>query len=263
MAGLRPPRAESAHLILGARIDVTIEGALRAMVNNSLASGRAPRIQRAPLREQAAAQIKELVLTNRLRPGQTLVIGELADYLGVSHTPVREALAMLEREGLVEMPPYGKPRVTRIEAKDVQDVWEMRLLLESAVIDEAVSKLPDQVLDDLDQGLTRARHNADDSDYNAHYQSDIALHRAIVECADNDLFLEIARQVEDRSIRIRTLVEAVANGEHVIGIVDEHIRLLEALKARDEDAARESLTAHLEAGKERTLAALEELRSGE
>ena len=232
------------------------------MVNNSLLSNRAPRIQRAPLREQAAAQIKELVLTNQLRPGQTLVIGELADYLGVSHTPVREALAMLEREGLVEMPPYGKPRVTRIEAEDVRDVWEMRLLLESSVIDEAVSRLSDELLNELEGDLTRARQNADASDYSAHYQSDVALHRAILECTDNDLFLEIARQVEDRSIRIRTLVEAVANGGDVVGIVEEHIGLLEALKARDEDAARQSLIAHLEAGKERTLAALEELRSG-
>jgi DNA-binding GntR family transcriptional regulator len=223
-------------------------------------SHSAPKIDRAPLREQAAAQIKELIITNELRPGQSLAIGELADYLGVSHTPVREALAMLEREGLVRMPPYGSPSVTPVEAKDIREVWDMRLILERAVIGKAVSALSDQALDELERNLERARRDAHAADYRAHFKSDVALHRAILECKDSDLFLELATQVEDRSIRIRTLVEACASREDVVSIVDEHIGLLEALRNRDRDAAEQCLTAHLEAGKVRTLAALDKLR---
>jgi len=215
-----------------------------------------------PLREQAAMQIKELILTNELRPGQSLAIGQLADYLGVSHTPIREALAMLEREGLVEMPPYGKASVTRIEAKDVREVWDMRLMFEGAAVDQAVSALSDGALAEIEGSLKRARLNASCSDYGAHYESDVELHRTILQCVENDLFLELAGQVEDRSIRIRTLVEATANEGDVVSIVDEHLELLRALKARDRDAARERLIRHLEAGKERTLAALDELRNG-
>jgi DNA-binding GntR family transcriptional regulator len=233
------------------------------MTNNPLVSGNAPKIERAPLREQAAAQIRELILTNQLRPGQSLAIGRLADYLGVSHTPVREALAMLEREGLVIMLPFDKPRVTPVEVKDIREVWEMRLLLEKAAIDEAVLALSDQVLEEIGGQLERARRDAETSEYRAHYESDLALHRAILECVDNDLFLELAKQVEARSIRIRTLVEAIANEGDVVGIVDEHIDLLAALRARDRDAAREQLVAHLEVGMKRTLAALNELRSAE
>lgn len=232
------------------------------MKNNLLISEQAPRIQKAPLREQAAQQIKELILTNQLRPGQKLSIGQLAGYLGVSQTPVREALAMLEPEGLVEMPPYGKPCVTSIEAKDVREVWDMRLLLEGAAIDKATSSLSSQELDELRRDLEGARRDASASDYRAHYRSDLVLHRAILECVHNDLFLELASQVEDRSVRIRTLVEAVANEGDVVTIVDEHLGLVEALRTGDKDAARERLLAHLEAGRERTLAALDELRNG-
>lgn len=233
------------------------------MTVNPLDSSGGGRIRKVPLREQAAEQIKELILTNKLRPGQSLAIGHLADYLGVSHTPVREALAMLEREGLVRTPPYGKPRVTRIEAEDARQVWDMRMLLERAAMETAVSELPDETLNDIEKSLQRARSDADDGDYRAHYESDVAFHRAILACMDNDLFHDLAAQVEDRSIRIRTLVESIADRGDVLGIVDEHIDLVEAIRTRDAEVAVESLIEHLGAGKKRTLKALDELRNGE
>ncbi len=229
-------------------------------MSNLLTLGGPPKVDRSPLREQAVHQIKELILTNQLRPGQYLGIEELAGYLGVSHTPVREALAVLEREGLVLKPPYGKPQVTPVDGKDVHEVWEMRLLLEGAAIEKATTTLSDARLGEIERDLMSARADAEASDYRAHYESDVALHQAIVGCVENELFRELAQQVEDRSIRIRTLVEAVANEGDVVEIIDEHIELVRALTARDKDAARERLIAHLEAGQERTLAALDALR---
>jgi DNA-binding GntR family transcriptional regulator len=233
------------------------------MTSDLLASSEAGGVIRAPLREQAAERIKHLILTNQLRPGQTLAIRQLANFLGVSHTPVREALAMLEREGLVCTPPYGKPAVTPIEAQDVREVWEMRMLLERAAVGAAVFSLSDSRLDELLKGLEKARLDAEQHDYQAHYESDLEFHRAIVECMDNGLFLDLAAQVEDRSIRIRTLVESTATEKDVVSIVDEHMLVLEAIKSRDADAALGLLMDHLEAGKERTLRALDALRNKE
>lgn len=233
------------------------------MTSDALELSGAGRIRKGPLRELAAEQIKELILTNQLRPGQSLAIGQLAEYLGVSHTPVREALAMLEREGLVRTPPYGKPIVTRIEPRDVREVWDMRMLLERAAIEAAVSELSDEALDEIERKLERARCDAKGGDYHAHYEIDVGFHHAIVKCMDNRLFLDLAGQVEDRSIRIRTLVESIANEGDVVSIVDEHIDLFKAIKSRDKDAALDALMSHLEAGKQRTLRALDELRNGE
>jgi DNA-binding GntR family transcriptional regulator len=215
------------------------------------------KVQRGSLREQIQAQIKKLILTNRLLPGQSIVIDWLASELGVSHTPVREALAMLAHEGLVRMKPYNNPRVAEIDASDVREVWEMRLLLEGWAVGKAALSLSEDALDKIGESLERARQEAQHSRYDAHLEADIAMHEMILQSTDNRLFWRLAQLVSDQSFRIRSLVEAIARTEQVLGIIDEHCAILEALRARDPELARERLVSHLEAGVQRTLAALE------
>jgi DNA-binding GntR family transcriptional regulator len=212
------------------------------------------------LREQVRIQIKQLILTNHLRPGQYIIIDRLADELGVSHTPVREALAMLEHDGLVITRPYGTPQVTQITANNVRDAWEMRLLLEGWAVRGAISVISDESLSQLEDDLTRARQEAKSGRYEAHLQSDIAMHGLILQAAGNKLFQRLAQLVSDQSIRIRSLVEAIATDEEVLVIIDEHCAILEVLRARDEDLAHKQLIAHLKAGMDRTLRALEKMK---
>jgi DNA-binding GntR family transcriptional regulator len=221
------------------------------------------KVQRGPLREQISAQIKNLILTNRLRPGQAIVIDLLAGELGVSHTPVREALAMLAHEGLVRMKPYENPLVAEIDASDVREVWEMRILLEGWAIDQATLALSEEALETIEESLQCARQDALESRFDAHRESDIEMHRMIVQSTDHHLFLHLAEQVEDQSIRIRWLVEAVGSEQDVLTIVDEHCALLAALRARDPELARQRLIANLEAGMQRTLTALESIAADE
>jgi DNA-binding GntR family transcriptional regulator len=211
------------------------------------------------LREQVRIQIKQLILTNRLRPGQSIIIDRLANELGVSHTPVREALAMLEHDGLVITRPYGTPQVAKITSSDVRDAWEMRLLLEGWAVRTATSAIADDDLSQLEQTLALARRDAELGRYDAHLQSDIAMHVLIMQTAENNLFHRLAQMVSDQSIRIRSLVEAIASVEEVLTIIDEHCTLLEALRARNEELAHERLVAHLESGMNRTLVALEKM----
>lgn len=217
------------------------------------------KIQRGPLREQVQIQIKQLILTNHLRPGQSIIIDRLANELGVSHTPVREALAMLEHDGLVVTRPYGTPQVAEITSDDVRDAWEMRLLLEGWAVRKATSVLTAEDFDQLEESLTHARHEAKLGHYEAHLQSDIAMHVLILQTAENKLFNRLSQLVSDQSIRIRSLVEAIAPVEEVLAIIDEHCAILEVLRARDEELAYERLVAHLEAGMNRTLVALEKM----
>ena len=221
------------------------------------------KVRRGPLREQVRDQIKWLILTNRLRPGQPIVIDRLASELDVSHTPVREALAMLQHDGLVTMRPYENPRVAEIDASYIRDAWEMRLLLEGWVIRRAALTLPDDALDEIGQLLETAREDARQSQYDAHLESDIAMHEMILQVADNKLFERLAQLVNDQSLRIRSLVEAIASADKVLEIIDEHCALLEALRCRDPELAQQRLTAHLEAGMQRTLRALDEMKTEE
>jgi DNA-binding GntR family transcriptional regulator len=217
------------------------------------------KIQRGPLREQVRAQIRQLILTNRLRAGQPIVIDRLASELGVSHTPVREALAMLQHDGLVVMRPYENPRVAGIEASDVREAWDMRLLLEGWAIKEAALRLPEDALDRVSASLASARADAEESRYDGHLKSDFALHEMILQATQNRLFERLAQLVNDQSVRIRWLVETIATVEEVLLIIDEHCAIAQALRARDSELAYERLVAHLKGGKERTLRALEAL----
>jgi DNA-binding GntR family transcriptional regulator len=221
------------------------------------------KIQRGPLREQVRIQIKQLILTNRLRPGQPIIIDRLASELGVSHTPVREALAMLEHDGLVITRPYGTPQVAEITSDDVRDAWEMRLLLEGWAVRKATHRLSEDDFDRIEESLARARQDAELSVYDTHLESDITMHDMILQTADNKLFHRLARLVGDQSIRIRSLVEAIASVEEVLTIVDEHFAILEVLRARDQELAHERLVAHLQSGMERTLVALGKMKENE
>lgn len=221
------------------------------------------KIRRGPLREEVREQIKGLILTNRLRPGQPIVIDRLASELGVSHTPVREALAMLQHDGLVTLRPYENPRVAEIDAGFVRDTWEMRILLEGWAVNRAALALADEALEEIAGALEAACGQAQHSQYESHLESDVALHDMILNSTGNRLFERLAGHVSDQSMRIRSLVEAIAPAEQVLTIIDEHCKLVEALRARDPDLAHERLVVHLRAGLARTLDALETMRTEE
>jgi DNA-binding GntR family transcriptional regulator len=224
---------------------------------------RVQKIPRGPLREQVRVQIKGLILANQLRPGQPIVIDRLARELGVSHTPVREALAMLEHNGWVTMRPYENPRVALVDARYVREAWEMRVLLEGWGINRATHTLTDEALDEMDRKLDAARQEARRSHFETHLQADIDLHGMILRAAGNKLYQRMAQLVNDQSIRARSLVEAIASAGEVLQIIDEHCALVEALRSRDAELAHQRLISHLEAGRQRTLAALKAMQVSE
>jgi DNA-binding GntR family transcriptional regulator len=218
------------------------------------------KISRGPLREQVRIQIKNLILANKLRPGQPVVIDRLAHELGVSHTPVREALAMLGHDGWVTMRPYENPRVAMIDTRYVQEAWDMRVLLEGWGINRATANLADEALEEMERELQEARREAEQSRFELHMQSDMDLHGMVLRAAGNKLYERLAQLVSDQSIRARSLVEAIASAEEVLGIIDEHDALVAALQSRDPELAHQRLIEHLEAGRERTLVALETMQ---
>lgn len=216
------------------------------------------KIQVGTLREQVYDQIKRLILTNRLAPGQHIVIDQLANELGVSHTPVREALAMLELDGLVTMGHYKNPQVAEIDAADAREVFEVRLLLESWAASRAVSALSEEQLDAIGELFEHARQDAQRSGYETHIAADIAFHDMIARSTGNNYFWRLWQLVNDQSMRIRFLVEARSD-EHIDTIIDEHCAILDALRARDPELSRKRMVSHLEAAMQRNLSALEDI----
>ncbi len=220
--------------------------------------GGIKKVKKGTLKDQVAAQIKEMILSNHWQPNQPIVIDEVANELGISHTPIREALAMLELEGLVELSSYSNPRVANITDVDVDEIYEMRKLVECWAIERAAIKLSNIELDELTEMLEVAREEAEKGNFTPHLKSDVYLHEIILRSTGNGLFWYLAQRVHDRSTRVRSLVEATGTNQDVIGIIDEHCRMVNALKTRSPELARKMLIAHLEAGQRRTLVALQQ-----
>jgi DNA-binding GntR family transcriptional regulator len=215
------------------------------------------KVEKSTLKDQISSQIKELILTNGLQPGQPIVIDKLAEEFGVSHTPVREALAMLERDGLVELSSYQNPRVANVTAADVREVYEMRMMTECWAVQRAAKNLTDKQIDRMDALLQIARQEAEIKNYGAHLTADLELHETILRSTQNNLFWGLAQRVHERSIRVRSLVEAQGTIQDVLLIIDEHFSITRALRAHDPELARKCMLDHLESGFRRTLSVLE------
>ncbi len=214
------------------------------------------KVKKSTLKDVVGAQIKSWILTNQLAPGQPLVIDQIASSLGVSHTPVREALAMLELDGLVELSSYQNPRVANITETDVREVYEMRLMTETWAIERCVLTLDDDTLAEFGRMLTEARSQAEQGNYQSHLDSDVKLHQTILQCTGNALFMMLASKVHERSVRIRSLVEVQGKPQDVCAIISEHDQILTALLQRDPQEARRTMQLHLETGQLRTLKVL-------
>jgi len=115
------------------------------------------RIQDLTLREKVYSQIKDLILTNKLYPGQVLVIDRIASELGLSHTQVREALAMLELDGLVSTTQHRNPRVADITPADIEELYEMRLLVEPWAIKHSSLTISPEEIERIERELQTAR----------------------------------------------------------------------------------------------------------
>jgi DNA-binding GntR family transcriptional regulator len=218
------------------------------------------------LQQRVYERIKKLILTNRLRPGQSISIDQLASELGVSHTPVREALAMLKLDGLVMTGYHKTPQVTDIDDLDVREIYDVRKMLEGFAIRQVCNKLSDEDIRTL-EGLvdTYLNHQNEDTMQERLAQSDVSFHGLIVSKVENNTFFRLYRMIEDMALRIRTLV-ITQSAEKIDVISKEHFAVLDALRRRDTEEAYQQLMVHLDNARERTLkaiAVIEENENGE
>ncbi len=227
------------------------------------------------LSEKAYIAIRDSILRNELLPGTPVSVDSLARDLGISPTPVREALARLIAGGLVDHEPRKGMRVVELTEEDVREAYEVRRILEphvarmaaeSASHDAALrSRL--QSLIALATGVQEAAAHGGAIDFvlfKTYSEIDLGLNDLLLDAISNSLLRAVFTLMGNRSLRIRSFVEATfARCEKgtVFALNDEHIEILQALlEGRGYDAER--LTAlHLDQAETRTLAALEELES--
>jgi DNA-binding GntR family transcriptional regulator len=201
-------------------------------------------IKRRNLREEAVDALRAAILGGELEPGSIHSAVSLAEHLGVSPTPVREAMLELARSGLVEVLPNRGFRVTVVDEQDLDEICELRLMLEVPALKLIAERASDEELETLEQSLLKLEAAAKLGDVPAFLVADRDFHLRLLSLARNDRLVEIIAGLRDQT-RIVGLQSLAAAGT-LEATAAEHRPILDALRARDVRAAQRLIATHLE-----------------
>jgi DNA-binding GntR family transcriptional regulator len=200
-------------------------------------------LERESLRDQARQAIRTSVITGELEPGPLYTIGAFASLLGVSATPVREALGDLANDGLVQIIRNRGFVVPPVSEHDLDEIFELRLMLEVPAVARSAGRLDDG-------GRAACRHNveagtkaAQAGDLVAFLEYDAAFHRELLLPLGNARLVEIVARLRDQT-RLYGLPDLAVQGLLTVS-AQEHESLLEAVEAGDAERAQAEMTRHL------------------
>jgi DNA-binding GntR family transcriptional regulator len=197
--------------------------------------------------------LRKCVLDGTLTPGTKLSQVALADQLGVSRTPLREVLRMLQEEGLVEIEPNQRTRVAGLDPQELDEVYATRILLETLALSMTLDQFTTRVQREAKALLTAMRRAARSGDFQLWFDSHAQFHRLMTAGAGAALRRQLTA-FADRSIRyIRIYQISDPTSWQAAGDV-EHAAILEALIEHDGRAALQRLARHLARTAERVLA---------
>jgi DNA-binding GntR family transcriptional regulator len=185
------------------------------------------------LREQVVEQVKTAIIEGRLKPGDHMVEATLTKQLGVSRTPLREALILLEREGLVESFPNRGTFVRRFDVRDVSAIFSMRIALENFAADLIIKTLDQSDFERLEGLIEEQRRYIRSKDFKHVRTTDMSFHRYLIERSEHPLLIrnwsEIVAQI---AALLYMRAEALPNYNESLAIAD-HKKILEAYKAKN------------------------------
>ena len=209
-----------------------------------------------PLRDIVFKTLRDAIITGEFQPGERLMEMKLANEMGVSRTPVREAIKKLEAEGLVIMNPRRGAQVAPINEKDLKDILEIRKALESLSCRIACGKVnPDDVkhLRSINRAVAKAVRENDIPEI---VERDVEFHDAINLITDNARLAKFLGQLKEHLYRYR--LEFIKNMENCNTIIEDHERIIEAIAQKNADVACKEIEDHIELQERFILNTLEE-----
>lgn len=196
------------------------------------------------LRRQALARLRGGIVTGQIEAGRLYPISLFASQLGVSATPVREALLDLAKEGLVEVVRNRGFRVVRLTERDLDEIFQLRLMLEVPAIRAICGKLTPEQLAEHRRDAKAITKCARERDLSGFLECDRVFHMGLLARTKNRRLCAIVAQLRDLA-RLYGL-PSLLGSKVFIGSADEHMELLRALEAGDKTRAVRLMTRHLE-----------------
>lgn len=197
-----------------------------------------------PLRDVVFNTLRQAILKGELEPGERLMEIQLADRLGVSRTPIREAIRKLELEGLVLMIPRKGAEVAKISEKSLRDVLEVRRSLEELAIELAIERMSNDDLQDLFQAQEAFRFAVQAGDPMNIAETDERFHELIYRATGNNRLVQMLNNLREQMYRYR--LEYIKDSDKRQILVFEHDHILKAIQEHHVAEAKTAIREHID-----------------
>lgn len=197
-----------------------------------------------PLRDVVFHTLRQAILKGEMEPGERLMEIRLAKKLGVSRTPIREAIRKLELEGLVIMIPRRGAEVAGITEKNLRDVLEVRRCLEELAVELAVERMDEEDIEKLEEARQRFREALKSGDMIRIAQADEQFHDVIFAGTHNEKLVYLLNNLRDQMYRYR-LEYIKDKGKRQILMI-EHENILNAVKTRNLELGKRAMREHID-----------------
>jgi len=196
------------------------------------------------IREQVYKRVSELIISGRLAPSERIAENKLANQLGVSRTPVREALHILELEGFLEAIPRVGYKVKEILWEEVEEICEIRKVNETLAARWALERITPEELRTLKSNLDAAQHEVKGGSTKRFIEQDADFHEIIIRASGSQQLIEIC-QILRRHMR-RYRIESLTAPESIMRAIESHRNILKGLETRDAEGLEKAISDHLE-----------------
>lgn len=197
-----------------------------------------------PLRDVVFNTLRQGILTGELHPGERLTEINLANRLGVSRTPIREAIRMLELDGLVTMMPRRGAEVARISKQDLQDVLELRRVLDSLATKLACERMDEETKSELRSAADDFIKATKSGDVTMIAGADVRFHDVILKASGNKRLIQMMNNLAERIYRYR--LEYIKDKKHHQQLIEEHEELFKYLVAGNSEMATKVAEMHID-----------------
>lgn len=195
------------------------------------------------LRDQVANNIRRAIDAGALKPGERLVEADIAAQMGTSRAPVREAIRLLEQEGLVTNVPRRGSFVIELDHKDIEEIFSLRSVIEVLAVRQALPRLTQEDLDGLQDLVDEMIKAAEERDMTRLVDSDLEFHQRIVHIADHSRLLDVWQRMYTQLRLFLAMKDQLYDNPR--DVADTHIPLLQALRSGDVETAHQVINNHI------------------
>lgn len=196
-----------------------------------------------PLRDVVFNTLREAILKGDLKPGERLMELQLAAQLGVSRTPIREAIRMLEQEGLAVTVPRKGAEVAKMTLKGMEDVLEIREALDILACQLACDRITEEQLASLAEKKKAFEDSLKSGNVRAIAETDVAFHDVIYDATNNPKLVNMLNNLREQIYRYR--VEYLKNADNYPKLIEEHNEIFDSLANRNQEHATSSIREHV------------------